>query len=435
MDVPARPLAAGPIDGTFDGTRFGPSSDTIMPLTATAINAAKSKSKPYKLTDEKGLYLLVTPTGGRLWRMNYRYGGKQRTIAFGNYPDLSLATARDLRTAARQALAEGKDPLEVRRQEARELKAQIDDTFQAICDEWLEKTEREGRSQSTLTKLRWLVDFAMPKLGKRPITELTAPDLLEVLRSVEARGRYETANRLRSTLGTIFRYAIATGRAQRDVSYDLRGALVTPKTNHRAAILEPKALGALLRAVDGHDGQPTVRIALRMAPHVFVRPGELRSAEWKEFDLETRIWTIPGEKTKTRRPHKVPLTDGVVAMLEELRPISGHTAYLFPSVRSVSRPITDNTLNAALRRLGYDKTEVTAHGFRATAATLLNEMGKWHPDAIERQLAHIEGNDVRRAYVRGEHWNERVRMMKYWSQYLGDLQTGANILKGKFARN
>lgn len=404
-----------------------------MALTAIAINAAKPKAKPYKLTDERGLYLLVTPTGGRLWRMNYRFSGKQKTIAFGNYPDLSLAKARDLLAAAREALAEGKDPLEVRRQDARVEQARTADTFEAISDEWLEKIERSGRSTSTITKLRWLVDFALPRLGKRPITDLTPPDLLEVLRKVEARGRYETANRLRSTFGTIFRYAVATGRAQRDISYDLKGALITPKTTHRAAILDPKALGGLLRAIEGHDGQPTVRIALRMAPHVFVRPGELRSAEWKEFDLKAKVWIIPAEKTKMRRPHWVPLTNEVISMLEELRPISGDTQFLFPGVRSANRPITDNTLNAALRRLGYDKSEMTAHGFRATASTLLNEMGKWHPDAIERQLAHVESNDVRRAYARGEHWDERVRMMKAWSKFLVDLQNG-KAPKGTFGR-
>lgn len=394
-----------------------------MPLTATAINAAKPQTKPYKISDELGLYLLVTPTGGRLWRMNYRFDGKQKTLAFGAFPDLSLAKARERRTWAREALAEGKDPTEVRKQQEREARAYRDATFKAISDEWLKKLEQEGRSTSTLTKLRWLVEFAVPKIGNRPIADLTAPDLLEVLRRIEAKGRYETANRLRSTFGTIFRYAIATGRAQHDVSSDLKGALITPKTTHRAAILEPGKLGALLRAVDGYDGQPTVRIALMLTPHLFVRPGELRAAEWDEFDLDKKIWIIPSSKMKMRRSHSVPLSPEVIAMLAALRPLSGGSRYLFPCVRSASRPITDNTLNAAFRRLGYDKTEVTAHGFRATASTLLNEMGKWHPDAIERQLAHIEGNDVRRAYARGEHWNERVRMMNHWSKYLVKLQS------------
>jgi integrase len=400
-----------------------------MALTATAVNAAKPKPKPYKLTDGLGLYLLVTPTGGRLWRMNYRFASKQKTLAFGNFPDLSLAKARELRAVAREALALGRDPAEDRKAKEREAKARSAETFKLISDEWLERLALEGRAQKTLAKLRWLVDFAVPSLGDRPIAELTVPELLEVLRSIEARGRYETAGRLRSTFGTIFRYAIATGRAQRDISFDLRGALISPKTKQRAAILDPKALGGLLRAVEGHDGQPAVRIALQLTPHLFVRPGELRSAEWDEFDFKARVWSIPAEKTKMRRLHRVPLTDEVIELLDALRPISGSGRFLFPSVRSAERPITDNTLNAALRRLGYTSEEVTAHGFRATASTLLNESGKWHPDAIERQLAHIESNDVRRAYARGEHWDERIKMMKFWSKYLVELKNGSKATK------
>lgn len=403
-----------------------------MALSALAINAAKPKDKPYKLTDELGLYLLVMPTGGRLWRFNYRFDGKQRTLAFGSYPDLSLAKARNMRTAAREALAEGRDPAEVRKEEQREAKARSQDTFQAISEEWLNKLERDGRSAATMTKMRWLVDFAKPEIGERPITELTAPELLDVLRKIELRGRHETANRLRSTFGTIFRYAIATGRARYDVSANLKGALVTPKVKHRAAILEPSELGGLLRAIDAYDGHPAVRLALCMAPHVFVRPGELRSAEWAEFDRAKRIWTIPAEKTKMRRIHKVPLTSQVLQILEELHLLTSESRYLFPSIRSDERPITDNTLNAAMRRMGYGKDEVTAHGFRATASTLLNEQKRWHQDAIERQLGHMEANEVRRAYARGEHWDERVRMMKAWSNYLVNLQANGKVLKGNF---
>jgi len=406
----------------------------MMALTVTAINAAKSKDKPYKLTDGLGLYLLVKENGGRLWRMNYSFLGKQKTLSFGSYPEVSLAKAREKRTAAREALADGQDPAELRKAKVREAKAKSEETFKAIANEWLARLEIEGRAAKTLQKMRWLLDLAYPLIGSRPIADLTAPELLEVLRTVEVRGRYETANRLRSTFGTIFRYAIVTGRAQRDVAVDLRGALITPKPQHRAAILEPKALGGLLRAVDGHDGQPTVRIALKMLPHMFPRPGELRMAEWKEFDFEAAVWTIPASKTKMRRPHKVPLTQQVLDMLVELEPITGGGKFLFPSVRSAERPITDNTLNAALRRLGFGKDEVTAHGFRATASTLLNEMGKWHPDAIERQLAHVESNDVRRAYARGTHWDERVRMMRHWSNYLDGLQVGGRVLKANFPR-
>lgn len=405
-----------------------------MPLTIAAINAAKPRVSAYKLADGQGLYLLVSPSGGRLWRMNYRFLGHQKTLTFGSYPDVSLARAREKRADARRVLADGVDPLEARKAKVREAKAKSEETFKVIANEWFERLELEGRAKKTLEKMRWLLDMAYPLIGNRPIADLTAPELLEVLRKVEARGRYETANRLRSTFGTIFRYAIVTGRAQRDVSFDLRGALITPKPQHRAAILDPKALGGLLRAVDAHEGQPVVRIALKLLPHMFPRPGELRLAEWKEFDFETAVWTIPAEKMKMRRAHKVPLTEQVLDLLAELEPISGDSKYLFPSVRSADRPITDSTLNAALRRLGFGKEEVSAHGFRATASTLLNEMGKWHPDAIERQLAHVESNDVRRAYARGTHWDERVKMMRHWSNYLDALQSGAKILKANFRR-
>jgi integrase len=405
-----------------------------MALTVTAINAAKPRAAAYKLADGSGLYLLVTTAGGRLWRMNYRFLGQQKTLSFGTYPEVSLTKAREKRSAAREALANGVDPLEARKAKIREAKAKSEETFKVIGEEWVSRIELEGRAKKTLEKMRWLLDLAYPLIGNRPIADLTAPELLEVLRKVEARGRYETANRLRSTFGTIFRYAIVTGRAQRDVSIDLRGALITPKPQHRAAILEPKALGGLLRAVDAHDGQPVVRLALKMLPHMFPRPGELRLAEWKEFDFETAVWTIPAEKMKMRRAHKVPLTTQVLDMLAELETISGDSKYLFPSVRSADRPITDSTLNAALRRLGFGKEEVSAHGFRATASTMLNEMGKWHPDAIERQLAHVESNDVRRAYARGTHWDERVKMMRHWSNYLDNLQTGTKILKADFRR-
>jgi integrase len=405
-----------------------------MALSFVAINAAKPKAKPYKLSDGAGLYLLVMPSGGRLWRMNYRFGGKQKTLALGSFPDVSLARAREKCAQAREHLADRVDAMEARREQERADQARSHETFKLIAEEWVARLELEGRSSATMTKTRWLLDFAYPQIGARPIADLAVPEVLAVLRKVEARGRHETANRLRGLIGTIFRYAIVTGRAQRDITFDLRGALITPKTKHHAAILEPKVLGGLLRAVEGHEGQPVVNLALRIMPHVFVRPGELRTAEWVEFDVDAAVWTIPAGKTKMRRPHKVPLSKQVLSLLEELRPMSGDGQFLFPSLRSPSRSITDNTLNAALRRLGYSKDEVTAHGFRATASTLLNEMSKWHPDAIERQLAHVEGNKVRRAYARGDHWAERIKMMQYWSDYLDALRSGAKILKGNFKR-
>ena len=403
-------------------------------LTDNAVKGAKPRDKAFKLTDGQGMYLLVSPDGRRYWRLDYRFGGKRGTFAIGVYPQVSLAQARAKRNEVRELLAEGVDPSAKRKLAKVVGILPADDCFKAVAEEWLTKSEAEGRSESTMHKLRWILEFANPLIGHRRISEVTAPELLAVLRTVEVRGRHETARRLRSTCGSVFRYAVATGRAQRDVSMDLRGALITPKVTHRAAVVDPKEVGQLLRAIAGHSSQPTVEAALRMIPHVFVRPGELRHAEWSEFDVQSAIWTIPAAKTKMRRAHRVPLSMQVLGIIEALRPISGKGKYLFPSIRSAARPISDNTINAALRRLGYDKTQMTAHGFRAMASTLLNEMVKWHPDAIERQLAHVEGNDVRRAYARGEHWDERVRMMQDWSDYLDSLRDGATILTGNFGR-
>lgn len=394
-----------------------------MPLTATTVTNAKTKEKSYKLTDERGLYLLVTKHGAKCWRFNYVFDDKNRTLALGQFPDVSLADARQRREAARQAIASGEDPTERRKRIEREERAKRSETFTLVATEWLQRIETEGRSPATMKKMRWLVDFATPDLGTRPIASITTLEILDVLRKVESRGRYETAIRLRGTIGAILRFAVITGRAARDITVELHGALITPKRTHHAAIIESKAVGQLLRAIDTYEGQPEVQFALKLAPHVFVRPGELRGAEWDEFDFEIDVWTIPAHKTKMRRRHRVSLSRQSQVILSELREISGHSKFLFPSVRSPLRPISENTVNAALRRMGYDQTEMTGHGFRAMASTLLNEMGKWNPDAIERQLGHIEENEVRRAYSRGEYWPERVKMMQAWSDHLDRLKS------------
>ncbi|MBI1330929.1 MAG: tyrosine-type recombinase/integrase, partial [Alphaproteobacteria bacterium] len=295
-------------------------------------------------------------------------------------------------------------------------------TFRVIAEEHLARVEKEGRADTTITKTKWLLEFAYPLIGDLPITQVGAPAVLNVLRQVEARGRYESARRLRSTIGTVFRYAIATARAETDPTIALRDALIRPKVTSRAAITEPKAFGGLLRAIDSFEGQPETRAALKLLALLFPRPGELRLAEWNEFDIEKAVWNIPAARMKMRRPHRVPLARQTSALLKALREISDGGAFLFPSIRTNERPISDGTLNAALRRLGYSKDEVTPHGFRATASSLLNESGKWHPDAIERQLAHVESDDVRRAYARGEHWNERVEMMQWWADYLDKIK-------------
>jgi integrase len=395
-------------------------------LKDVAVRNTKPAAKPRKLSDSGGLHLLIQPTGSKLWRLAYRFAGKQKTLALGVYPVVSLEEARRRREEAKKLLARSIDP-SVQRKADR--KAGRENTFRAVANEVIAKQQREGRAQRTINKKRWLLDFAFPRFGDRPVAEINARDLLALLREIEGRGLYETAQRLRSTCGMVFRYAIATGRAERDPSMDLRGALTAPQVNHRATIVDPKGIGALLRAIDGFDGQPTTRAALRLAAYVFVRPGELRHAEWKEFDLQNAVWSIPAEKMKMRRPHRVPLARQSLAILRELQEITGGGRWLFPSVRSFARPISENTLNAALRRLGYGSEEMCTHGFRSMAASRLNEMGSWNPDAIERQLAHQEANSVRRAYTHGaEFWTERVQMMQAWADYLDGLREGGKVV-------
>lgn len=403
-----------------------------MALSVFAIKAAEIRDKQYKLSDTGGLYLLVTPKGGKCWRMNYRHLGKQRTLSFGVFPDTGLAEARAQRDAARKLLATGEDPAERAKIDRTSAEAASLNTFKVVASEWLSKAEKEGRSPATMKKLHWLLDFINAAIGNRPVASITAQELLTMLRKMEEKGRYETAKRLRSTCSQIFRYAIATARVDRDIAADLRGALIVPKPVHRAAVTTSVEAGDLLRAIEAFEGSTNVKNALRLLPHVFVRPGELRFAEWSDFDLSASVWTIPPQKTKMRRPHGVPLSNQAIAILRAIERDRGWSPYVFPSRSSPKKPISENTINAALRRMGYAQDRMTGHGFRAMAATLLNEMGLWHPDAIERQLAHCDTNAVRRAYTRGEYWDERVRMMQHWSNHLDFLRGGAKVLKGEF---
>jgi integrase len=373
-----------------------------------------------------GLHVLIQPTGSKLWRLAYRFAGKQKTLAIGVYPTVSLEEARRYRDEAKKLLARSIDPSVQRKADKYAGK---EGTFRVVAEEVIAKMEREGRAQATLRKKRWLLDFAFPAFGDRPIAAITARELLALLREIEGRGLYETAKRLRSTCGMVFRYAIATGRAERDPSLDLRGALTSPPVSHRATVVDPTAIGALLRAIEGFEGQPTTHAALRLAPYVFVRPGELRQAEWAEFDLDAAVWSIPANKMKMRRAHRVPLARQSLAILQELKKTTGNGRWLFPSIRTVTRPISENTLNAALRRLGYGTEEMCTHGFRGMASTRLNEMGRWNPDAIERQLAHQEANAVRRAYTHNaEFWSERVLMMHAWADYLDELREAGTLV-------
>ncbi len=402
-----------------------------MPLSDLAIRNTKPQEKPFKLADGGGLYLLINPTGSRLWRWKYRFLGKEKILAIGPYPTITLAKAREAREAARGLLVEGIDPSEHKRDARREAALVAANTFDVLADEHLDKMRREGKAKSTISKGEWLLGLARGELGKRPITDIRAADVLVVLQRIEAKGNHETAVRLRATIGAVFRYAIATARAEADPTQALHGALVRPRVKHRAAVTDAKDLGALLRAIDDFEGQTTTRTALRLLAILFPRPGELRMAEWSEFDLDEAVWAIPAHRAKMRREHRIPLPRQALAELEALRAVTGNGRLVFPCVRTVLRPISENTLNAALRRLGYSKEEATSHGFRATASTLLNESGKWNPDAIERQLAHVEKNAVRRAYARGEHWDERVKMMQWWADHLDTLRKGGEVVELK----
>ena len=344
-----------------------------MALTDVGIRAAKPAERLKKLSDGGGLQLWIMPDGSKYWRMAYRHGGKQKMLAFGVYPTIGLREARAAREEAKKLLADGVDPSLVRKL-AKGAKASASaNSFAAVAAELLAKKKREGRAPGTLEHWAWLVSLAHPTIGARPIAEITAQEVLAALRVVEARGRHETVRKMRGAIGEVFRYAVAAGRAENDPTGALKGALTAATVQHRAAIIEPKAFGGLLRALAGYDGAPETRAALELLALTFVRPGELRAAEWAEFDLDAGVWAIPAEKMKMRRPHRVPLAARAVAILRELHAITGGGKFLFPSVRSATRCMSENTINAALRRMGFEKHEMCGHGFRSAASSMLNE--------------------------------------------------------------
>lgn len=396
-----------------------------MPLTDMQVRKAKGRDKPYKLVDGSGLHLLVQPTGRRYWRFAYRFDHKQKLLALGVYPDVGLAEARTRRDDARRQLAAGMDPSHQRKLDKLTASIAAANTFEAVGDEWLDKRARDGRAASTLSKDTWLLrDLAYPLLGARPIKDITAPELLAVLRTVEARGRYETAAKLRQTCGAVFRYGIATGRAERDPTPDLRGALARPAAKHRAALLTEESLRGFLRAARDYDGKGITAFALQLAPLVFLRPGELRSGEWKDVNFEKAEWRIPAARMKSREEHIVPLSKQALAVLKAVHPITGRGPYIFPSLRSTRRPMSEGAILAALRRMGYAKDEVSGHGFRRTASTFLNEMG-FNRDWIEKQLAHRERDEVRGAYNAAQYMTERRAMMQRWADWLDEIAEGA----------
>jgi integrase len=399
-----------------------------MALTDTAVRSAKAREKPYKLGDAGGLFLLVQPSGGRLWRLKYRIDGKEKKLGLGTYPEVSLAAARLARDDARRLIGAGADPsFEKQRTKAR-AQSSAADQFGIIAREYVAKRTREGWAAKTIEKAEWFLEHFAGNLDRYPVTEIEPADVLAVLRRVEAKGNLETARRLLQFASSVFRYAVATARLASDPTRDLKGALTAPKSKHHAAIVEPQRVGELLRAIDGYEGNYITKYALELAPHVFLRPGELRHATWAEIDFAASVWALPAERMKMRKPHHVPLSMQALDLLKRLHDLRGERAgFIFRSIRSSARPMSENTLNAALRRLGFGSDEMTAHGFRAMASTLLNESGKWHPDAIERALAHEDSDQVRGAYHRGAHWKERVEMAQWWSHYLDQLRTGAQV--------
>ncbi len=390
------------------------------------IKQAKPREKPYKMYDRRGLFLLVHPNGGKYWRFRYRFAGRQKVAAFGVYPAVSLSAAREARDRAREMLAEGRDPVDAKREAKAKARGEAE-TFEDVAREWLGKFSVNWvKEHAEVVRARLEKDI-FPWLGARPIAEIDAPTLLAVLRRIEARGALHVAHRMRQVCGQIFRYAVAVGYAQRDPSADLRGALTPVAERHFAALTRPGEVGGLMRAIRGYQGSFVVRAALRLLAYTFVRSGELRKAEWREFDLDSGVWTIPAHRMKMRREHLVPLAPQAVEVLRELQPLTGSGRYVFPSARSAARPMSENAICAALRRMGYEQGAMTAHGFRTLASTRLNELG-WNADVVERQLAHVESNEVRGAYNRAEYLPQRTRMMAAWANYLDGLERGHNVV-------
>ena len=399
-----------------------------MPLTVTACKNAtpRDDGKPLRLSDEKGMYLEVMPNGSKYWRMKYRFNGKEKRLAFGVFPDVGLADARDKRDEARRLLAEGIDPGEHRKVQKAAKVLQAENSFEAVAREWFAKYLPTWVASHADKIMRRFERDLFPWLGSRPIADIEAPELLAALRRIEKRGAMETAHRAMQNAGQVFRYAIATGRAKRNPATDLTGALAPTVKKSFPTITDPTKVAELLRAIDGYQGTLATQCALKLAPLVFVRPGELRHAEWEEIDLDNAVWVIPGERMKMREKHIVPLSSQAVETLRELHALTGHNRYVFPGARTNGRPMSENTVNAALRRLGYDKEAMTGHGFRHMASTLLNEQG-WNRDAIERQMAHAERNSIRATYNYAEYLPERKRMMQAWADYLDGLKAGAVV--------
>ncbi len=399
----------------------------VIQLSDVQAKNARPRKKDYKLSDGRGLYLLVSVKGGKYWHFQYLIHEKRKRISFGPYPEISLAEAREKREEARKQIAHGIDPASVRKAMKQTGTAETE-TFEVIAREWYAKFSPAWSPSYTNAVMARLKQNLFPWMGTRPINEIKAIELLTALRRVEGRGALELAHKLRTVAGQVFRYAVATGRCERDCSGDLRGALPQPPERHHAAITDPKEVAPLLRAIDGYQGGFVVKCALRLAPMFFVRPGELRQAEWAEIDLDEGAWNIPAHKMKMKQPHIVPLCTQAIAILTELKALTGASKYVFPSERSFARPMSNNAVNAALRSMGFDKETMTGHGFRAMARTILDEVLQVRPDYIEHQLAHAVRDPNGRAYNRTSHLAGRKEMMQTWADYLDGLKQGAQVL-------
>ena len=397
-----------------------------MSLTNTTIRNVKPSDKRQRLFDSKGLYMEVAPSGGKWWRFKYRIDGKEKRISLGTYPDVSLSEARDNRDDARKLVSKGVDPSEHRKAQKVTRREKVTNNFENIAREWHTKQSPSWSNKHAETVLTRLENNIFPWLGSKPIADISAKDLLANLRRVEKRGAIETAHRVLGICGQVFRYAVATGCTERDISVDLKGALAPVKTNHLPAVTDPVQVGKLLRALDSYEGTLITKCALRLAPLVFVRPGELRKAEWNDIDLENAEWRFT--VTKTNTPHIVPLSNQAIEILNEIKPLTGNGQYVFPSSRSRKRPMSDNAILAAMRRMSIEKEEMTGHGFRAMARTMLDEILGFRPDYIEHQLAHAVRDPNGRAYNRTAHLAERKRMMQVWADYLDKLKFGAEIV-------
>lgn len=398
-----------------------------MPLTDTAIRNLQPKDKPFKVFDERGLHILVMPTGGKWWRFKYRFNGKDKQLSLGVYPDVSLKSARVRRDEARKQVAAGIDPSEHRKAQKSAHADRLANSFEIVAREWIEKYKSTWVPSHSSRTLRRLEKDVFPWLGSRPISDIKAKELLSVIRRLENRGVLETAHRTLNTCSQVFRYAVATGRVERDPTRDLRGALPPVRGGHFAAVTDPMKVGQLLRAFDGYEGSLIVQSALKLAPLVFVRPGELRAAQWKDINLDSAEWGYTVSKTGTE--HIVPLAKQAVGILRILQGLTGNGQYVFPSGRSRLRPMSDNGILAAMRRMGISKEEMSGHGFRAMARTILDEVLGIRPDLIEHQLAHAVRDPNGRAYNRTAHLPERRKMMQKWADYLEELKAGAEVIQ------